>query len=109
MTGFDVSELSEEDLGHFEFMVNGPSWHMVLKPYYEKVEKMYMHLLLEPDPDVRKKYGGDDYLRVGANNIRKTLEFFERILAETNHERVMQIKQQLAAEGDSDVSDYDYR
>jgi len=89
---FDVSGLDDHEIGHLEYILNSPSYARVFRPFLERMQMNYTSLALDPRPDVRKRYGGTKYLRAGANNIRNLLEFFDKLVAETQHERAMSIR-----------------
>ena len=86
---FDISRLDDHELGHLEYVLNSPSYTQVFRPFLQATQKMYMELLMDPRPKVRAKYGGTNYLRCGANNARRILEFFDKILEETRDSRAM--------------------
>jgi hypothetical protein len=89
---FDVAALDDYELGHLEYIMNHPSYLRVFRPFLERVEQTYVQLALDPRPDVRRKHGGTKYLRAGANNIRNVLDFFDKIVAETQHQRAMGVQ-----------------
>lgn len=91
---FDVAQLDESTLGHFEFVLNSPSWQDVFRPYWENLERMYTELLLDPLPSVRLQHGGDEALRQGANMVRKFLQFCDKIVAETQIERMQRAREE---------------
>ena len=95
---FDVSQLDTNTLGHLEYILNSPSYQQVMRPFLVNSQKMYETLLLDPRPEVRKKYGGTNYLRCGANNISAFLKFLDTIVLETHHERAMEARAQMTDE-----------
>lgn len=92
---FELSVLDEHELGHLEYILNSPSYTRVFKPFLESLQKAYVERMLNPDPATRQKYGGDEYLRCGANNIQRQLEFYEKVIAETQHQRAMSAREAL--------------
>lgn len=95
---FDKSTLNEYEIGHLEYIVNSPSYETVFKPFIQNCIEMYKKLILEPNPARRQEWGGTTYLRCGANNFTKFLEFLDNILVETQHDRAIQARLEVPDE-----------
>lgn len=94
---FDVSELDQSELGHLEYILNSPSFERVFRPYFERIRAQFVAVLLDPRADARAKYG-DEYLRQGANLTTRFLDFFDKIIAETRHERAVSAREEIGQE-----------
>jgi len=84
---FSVSNLTELQRGHLEFILNSPSYSEIFVPYLQYQRDIQMKLLLRPD-DARKTTFSDDYLRGSIHSIDNLLLFFEKLVEETNVQRV---------------------
>lgn len=86
---FDISNLDDHELGHLEYILNSPSWLRVFRPFIERCHNQFITYLLDPRKD--KKVDEKDLI-AGARMTRDMLEFFDKVIRETNHERAMQAR-----------------
>lgn len=84
---FDVSKLTDEELGHLEWVLNSPSYERVFKPYLITMSNTLTHRLKDPSRERKDKYPSD-FLRGGIQMIDGLTTFFQKIVAETQMERV---------------------
>ena len=92
---FDVSKLSDTDLGHIEYVLASPSWDQVFRPYMTRMRDSMIKLWLDPREERKQKFS-DEYLRSGINFIEGYLTFFDNIVFQTQHERVVKARQERA-------------
>lgn len=85
---FSVSNLTETQRGHLEFLLNSPSYSDVFEPYLRYQRDIQLKLLLRPDA-ARKDTFSDDYLRGSIHAIDNLLIFFTKLIEETNPDRVV--------------------
>lgn len=84
---FNVSKLTDHELGHLEFILNSPSYVDVFAPYLKNMRNSLNTKLLDPS-QTRKEAYNDDFLRGGILMIDGLLGFFTRLIQETEIERV---------------------
>lgn len=84
---FNVSKLSDHELGHLEFILNSPSYVDVFAPYLKNMRNSLNTKLLDPSEDRKRDYN-DDFLRGGILMIDGLLQFFTKLITETEIERV---------------------
>ena len=87
MNLFDVSNLTDLQLGHIEFILNSPSYGEVFRPFLEGRRQHAVDLLLDRSEN-RKKQFSDDMLGERANSIGDFITFCDKIVAETQVERI---------------------
>jgi hypothetical protein len=90
---FDVSNLTDEELGHLEWVLNSPSYERVFKKYLRNMSETLNLRLKNPSRDRKEQYPSD-FLRGGILMIDGLVEFFSRIVAETQLERIARAKGQ---------------
>ena len=83
----DLSRLTEEDIGHLEFVLSSPSYSLIFRPFLARIREDYLRLLLNPSKS-RAESVPDDYLRGGVAVIDTLLTMFEDIRTNLNTERV---------------------
>jgi hypothetical protein len=88
---FDVSDLTDEELGHLEWVLNSPSYERVFKKYLMNMSNTLTHRLKNPSRE-RKDMYPSDFLRGGILMIDGLVTFFQKIVAETQMERVARAK-----------------
>ena len=86
---FDMIKLSEDELGHLEWVVNSPSYERVFKRYLQTMLHSTQMKLLDPDED-RKRHMPDDFLRGYASAILGLIKFLDGVRDNTNQARVEQ-------------------
>lgn len=84
---FDMIRLTEDELGHIEWVVNSPSYERVFKRYMQTMLHSTQMKLLDPDED-RKKRMPDDFLRGYASAILGLIKFLDGVRDNTNQARV---------------------
>lgn len=93
---FDISKLSDHELGCVEFVLNSPAYQDVFKPYLENMRDSLMLAVLDRSEGRKKEYP-DDFLSGGIVAIKGLLELFEHIIRETRMERIDDAQQTLSA------------
>lgn len=93
---FSVSNLTEHQRGHLEFMVNSPSYSDIFRPYLMNRRDVLLKMLLRPD-STRKTTFSDDYLRGTIHAIDNLLEFFDKLIEETQMSRMSKSIKDLPA------------
>lgn len=88
---FDVSNLTDDELGHLEWVLNSPSYENVFKKYLHTMSETLDKRLKDPSKDRKDQYPSD-FLRGGILMIDGLVEFFSRIVAETQMERIARAK-----------------
>lgn len=94
---FSVSDLTEDQRGHLEFILNSPSYADIFVPYLKNLREIQLRLLLRPD-DNRKTTFSDDYLRGSIYTIDNLLTFFEKLVEETQTNRMAKSIRDLPGE-----------
>lgn len=84
---FNVSKLSDHELGHLEFILNSPSYTDIFAPYLRSMRNSLNTKLLDPSEKRKQEYN-DDFLRGGILMVDGLLQFFTRLIQETEIERV---------------------
>ncbi len=84
---FDVSNLTEEELGHLEWVLNSPSYERVFRPYIMKMRESAQMMMLDRSEDRKKQYP-DDFLAGQAAALMGFLKFLDGIRDHTNSQRV---------------------
>jgi hypothetical protein len=84
---FDVGQLEDEQIGHLQFVLNSPSYVDVFKPHLQQMRNSMNIRLLDPS-ETRKNEYPDDFLRGGIVIIDGLLALFERLIHETDMERI---------------------
>jgi hypothetical protein len=84
---FDVSNLTDEELGHLEWVLSSSSYEQVFKKYLRSMSETLNLRLKNPSRDRKEQYPSD-FLRGGILMIDGLVEFFSRIVAETQMERI---------------------
>lgn len=88
---FDVSDMTDEELGHLEWVLNSPSYERVFKRYLLSMSDTLTHRLKDPSRERKDKYPSD-FLRGGVLMIDGLVTFFSKIVTETQMERVARAK-----------------
>jgi len=84
---FNVSNLTDEELGHLEFVLGSPSYERVFEPYLKTMKRTLIRNLCDPSQEREQKYPSD-YCRGGIHMIDGLLTLFRKLVAETQMERV---------------------
>lgn len=87
MLNFDISHLSEDQLGHIEYVLNSPSYDAAFKPYLVSLRDSVRHLLEDPS-QARKDGYPDDFLRGEIAAVTGLIKFFDNLILQTNSQRV---------------------
>jgi len=99
---FNISKLTDHELGCVEFVLNSPAYQDVFKPYLENMRDSLSLALLDRGKVRREEYP-DDFLAGGIVAIKGLLELFEHIINETRIERIDNAQQTLSATSRYDV------
>ena len=83
----DLSKLTDEDLGHLEFVLCSPSYNRVFRPFIDQIRADYLRLLLDPSKE-RQARIPDDYIRGGVAVLATILAMFDDIREGINAERI---------------------
>jgi hypothetical protein len=84
---FSVTNLTDHQKGHLEFIMNSPSYADIFKPYLLERRDILLKMLLHP-AETRKDALPDDYLRGAIHTIDNLLSFFDKLIAETQIARM---------------------
>ena len=84
---FDIQKLDDRQLGMIEYVLMSPAYMEAFEPYLLTIRTTLSQRLLDPSKD-RKEEHPDDFLRGGIVAIDGLLQFFKRIVNETQIERV---------------------
>jgi hypothetical protein len=84
---FDVSNLTDDELGHLEWVLNSPSYERVFRKYLHDMSETLNKRLKDPSRERKDQYPSD-FLRGGILMIDGLMTFFSQIVAETQMERV---------------------
>lgn len=84
---FDVSSLSDDELGQLEWVVNSPAYENVFKKYLLTMSHTLTHRLKNPARERKDQYPSD-FLRGGILMIDGFVLFFDKLIAETRMERI---------------------
>jgi hypothetical protein len=88
---FDVSDLTDDELGHIEWVLNSPSYETVFKRYLMTMSNTLNQRLKDPSRERKDQYPSD-FLRGGILMIDGLVTFFSKIVAETQMERIARSK-----------------
>lgn len=84
---FDVANLTEQEIGEFEWVVNSPSYQRVFRPYLLKMRNSVQTMMLDRSEDRKKAYP-DDFLAGQAAALIGFLSFLDGLKEHTNMERM---------------------
>lgn len=98
---FDVSKLDDNALGQIEWVLNSPAYMHTFRPFLERARASAIKILLDRTVE-RKERFSDEALAERANAIEELMVFFDRIIKETQSERVFR-----ALNEDPRTDDYD--
>ncbi len=84
---FDIQKLDDRQLGQIEYVLMSPAYADAFEPYLLSIRATLSMRLLDPSKD-RKEEHPDDFLRGGIVAIDGLLQFFKRVVSETQLERV---------------------
>lgn len=93
---FDIGELTAHELGCVEFVLNSPAYIDVFKPYLLGMRERLNNMLLDRS-SVRKEEYSDDYLAGNIVAITGLLALFEKLIAETRMDRLVESQTSLGA------------
>lgn len=94
---FNRADLTEQQIGCLEFLVNSPTFIDVVEPYIRTVRDSMNQRLLDPSKE-RKEEHPDDFLRGGVVTLDGILNFFKLIVDETRFERIYEAQAQMTPE-----------
>jgi len=89
---FDVSKLSEHEIGAIEYVLNSPCYASVFRPFLLRSRESAIRLVLDPHAEKMKQYDEKD-MKWKANVIEELVTFFDHIIEETQHERAVRAAQ----------------
>jgi hypothetical protein len=84
---FDVSKLTEQEIGEFEWVVNSPSFLRVFRPYLITMRDSVQTMMLDRSED-RKRMYPDDFLAGEAAALIGFVKFLDGLKANTSMERM---------------------
>lgn len=84
---FDITKLDERALGEIEFVLNSPAYRHTFYPYLKGIVNSLNTLWKDRSQERKDRYP-DDFLGGGVIVAEGLLEFFEKIIQETNIERM---------------------
>lgn len=84
---FNISALDDHEIGHLMWVLNSPSYERVFAPYLRGIRDSSNKMLLDRS-QARKDKFPDDYLAGVITTIDGLLNLFERIIHETDMERI---------------------
>lgn len=84
---FDVSKLTEREIGEFEWVVNSPTYQRMFRPYLIKMRDSVQTLMLDRSEDRKKAYP-DDFLAGEAAALIGFISFLDGMKENTNMERM---------------------
>jgi len=85
---FTLDQFDEQKLGEMEFILNSPAYEHTWKPYMLGVLAAMNKMWKDRSRERVDKYP-DEFLAGGATYGEGLMEFFDRIIEETHHERAM--------------------
>ena len=85
---FTLASFDEQKIGEMEFILNSPAYNDTWKPYMLGVLAAFQKMWKDRSRERQDKYP-DEYLAGGATFGEGLIEFFDRIITETHHERAM--------------------
>ena len=85
---FTLDSFDEQKIGEMEFILNSPAYNDTWKPYMLGVLAAFQKMWKDRSRERQDKYP-DEYLAGGATFGEGLIEFFDRIITETHHERAM--------------------
>jgi hypothetical protein len=94
---FDLSKLSEREIGDFEFMVNSPSYQRIVRPYLIKMRDSVQMMMLDRSED-RKRVYNDDFLAGQASTLIGFLKFLDGLKEHTSMDRMQKAVQMSTEE-----------
>jgi hypothetical protein len=94
---FDPAQLDGQQLGMIEYVLNSNAYTDTFKPYLQSIRETLSQRLLDPSKD-RKEEHPDDFLRGGIVAVDGLLNFFDRIVAETQMDRIARAMGDLTPE-----------
>jgi hypothetical protein len=89
---FDASKLTDEEIGHLEWVLNSPSYERVFRLYLKKMIESVQTYMLDRSED-RKKLYPDDFLAGQAAGLIGLLRFLDGLRDHTNMARVDRAQQ----------------
>lgn len=89
---FDVSKLTDEEIGQLEYILLSPAYERVFKPYLYRMQKSIEHMMLDRSQR-RKEEFPDDFLAGEAVGIAGLLAFFDSLAEQINMARVAAVQQ----------------
>lgn len=89
---FDLSKMSEQDIGELEFVVNSPAYRKFFRGYMLKMRESAQRLLLDRS-QARKDVHPDDGLAYQILFIDGLMAFLDGILDQTNIARMVETQQ----------------
>ncbi len=93
----DMSTLKDEDIGHFEFVVNSPSYQRIVRLYLLTMVRSVERLMKDPSKERKDKYS-NDFLAGQAVALEGLVAFLDGLRAQTNMNRMAVAQQAMTPE-----------
>jgi hypothetical protein len=87
---FDLRKIGDHEIGHLQWVLNSPSYDSCFKPYLVRMRHSLAAELLNPSGGRKDQYP-DDFLRGGIVVIDGLLSLFEKLIIETEAERIARL------------------
>lgn len=84
---FDITKLTEQELGCLEYVLNSPAYSSVFEPYLLGIKNSLTMKMLDRSEERKREYP-DDFLAGGVVAIEGFLRMFKHVISETRAARV---------------------
>lgn len=89
---FDLSKLTDDELGQLEFVVNSPAWELVFRRYLQQMI-FSVDRLMKDRSEARKQQWNDDFLAGQSVALEGFVKFTDGIIQSTNMARMAETQQ----------------
>jgi len=92
---FSLATFDEQKLGEMEWILNSPAYLHTWKPYMNGILRSFQKMWKDRSRERQDKYP-DEFLAGGTVFGEGLIEFFDKIIEETMHERAMKAMAKVA-------------
>lgn len=96
---FNIASIDDNQIGHLMWVLNSPSYTDVFRPYLVNIRDTANRMMLDRSQKRKDDYN-DDFLAGQIMAIDGLLTLFERLINETNFERIRESQETRSDEED---------